>query len=87
MYYVYILKSLKDNQFYVGITNNVERRLYEHNIGNCKSTKFRIPFEIVYKKECKDRSLARQDEKYLKSGVGREWIYQSFRSYSRVAQW
>jgi len=48
MYYVYILKSKKDNKNYIGSTNNLLRRLAEHNKGKVKSTKYRKPFKIVY---------------------------------------
>ncbi|MEW6171355.1 MAG: GIY-YIG nuclease family protein [Candidatus Omnitrophota bacterium] len=71
-YYVYILKSLKDSNFYVGITNNVGRRLKEHNSGYQKSTKARKPFVLVYKECCNNRQLARKREKQLKLGYIRE---------------
>ena len=67
MYYVYILKSLKDNNFYIGTTNNVQRRLKEHNSGKSKSTKSRIPFKLIYKEKYKTLSEARKREWYFKS--------------------
>ena len=48
MYFVYVLKSLQDNNFYTGFTANVEKRLLEHNEGLTKSTKHRKPFELIY---------------------------------------
>jgi len=48
MYYVYVLKSLKDEKLYIGSTNNLKRRLSEHNNGLSRSTKARRPFEIRY---------------------------------------
>jgi len=48
MYYVYILKSKKDKSFYVGYTNDMERRLAEHNKGYVSYTKERIPWNVVY---------------------------------------
>lgn len=48
MYYLYILKSLKDNQLYIGSTNDLRRRLAEHNAGKSKSTMSRRPFELRY---------------------------------------
>ena len=74
MYYVYVLVSKKDDNLYIGITNNLERRLREHNIGRTQSTKSRVPFEIVYYEEVKSRENARDREKFLKSGCGREFI-------------
>lgn len=74
MYYVYVLKSKDFDWHYTGITNNLERRLYEHNLGKMKSTKARKPYIIIYSEICSDRITARSKEKYLKSGIGREFI-------------
>ena len=43
MYFVYILQSLKDNKRYIGSTNEIQRRVEEHNSGKVKSTRNRIP--------------------------------------------
>jgi len=48
MYYVYLLKSKKDNKLYIGLTNNLTRRLTEHNQGLNKSTKYRRPLSLIY---------------------------------------
>lgn len=74
MYYVYVLKSLKDNQFYTGMTNDVERRLGEHNAGCNKSTKSRLPFVLIHSERFDIRLEARNREKFLKSGCGREFV-------------
>jgi putative endonuclease len=74
MYYVYVLKSLKDGNLYIGQTGNLEKRITEHNSGMCKSTKSRMPFEIIYKEEYATRSEAMKREKELKSGKERERI-------------
>jgi len=66
MYYVYILKSKKDNLMYTGSTNNLERRLNEHNEGLVFSTKHRAPFEVVYYEAYKSESDARKRESNLK---------------------
>jgi len=73
-YYVYVLKSTIDGRLYKGFTNDIDRRIYEHNLGKHKSTKPYKPWEIVYKKEFQSRIEARQHEKWLKSGVGREYL-------------
>ncbi|MFA4905284.1 MAG: GIY-YIG nuclease family protein [Candidatus Margulisiibacteriota bacterium] len=66
MYYVYILKSLKDSNLYIGSTNNLDRRIKEHNEGKCFSTKSRIPFEIIYYEAYKSEGDARKREHNLK---------------------
>ncbi len=48
MYFVYVIRSKKDGLLYTGFTDNLERRLLEHNQGLQESTKNRIPFEIIY---------------------------------------
>jgi len=48
MYYVYLLKSKKDNKLYIGLTNDLKKRLIEHNQGLNKSTKYRRPLVLIY---------------------------------------
>jgi len=75
MYSVYIIRSLKDHKFYTGITDNLERRLKQHNHGkkSTPSTVGRGPFELVYRESAIDIKIARAREKFLKSGKGREF--------------
>ncbi len=73
-YFVYILKSVSTNKTYVGITNNLERRLKEHNSGKSKFTKSYIPWEMVYSEKILNREFARDKEKYFKSAAGRKRI-------------
>ena len=73
-YFTYALKSQKDNSFYIGISKDPGKRLKEHNSGYSKYTKGHRPFEIIYQEEFKNRRLARFQEKYLKSGIGREYL-------------
>lgn len=70
MYIVYILQSIKDGGYYVGMTSNIERRLHQHNKGYVRSTKSRKPFVVVHKEEFERRSVAREREKHLKSYGG-----------------
>jgi len=73
-YIVYALKSLKHNYIYVGMTQNLERRVSEHNAGACSSTRFHAPFRVIYTELQSSRIAARSREKYLKSGVGKEFL-------------
>ena len=66
MYYIYLLKSKKDQDLYIGFSNNLERRIYEHNSGLVPSTKSRKPFELVYLEGYKSEKDARRREKNLK---------------------
>jgi putative endonuclease len=74
MFFVYALNSVTRNYTYVGMTNNVERRFKEHNSGQNKTTKAYRPFEIILVESYDTRLIARQREKFLKSGVGREFL-------------
>jgi len=66
MYYVYIIKSIKDKSFYIGITNNSKRRLQEHNSGKLKYTRNKKPWILWYLKGCIDAKEARKEELYFK---------------------
>ena len=71
--FVYILKSKFDGAYYVGMTSNLLDRLKYHNSGKVRSTKSRIPWEIVYYEETESLGAARVREKYLKSAAGRRF--------------
>ena len=73
-YYVYVLKSAADGNFYVGFTNDLKRRVAEHNNGLVHSTAARRPLELVYYEACRNQSDASKREKYLKSAWGKRYI-------------
>jgi len=64
--YVYILFSLKDSKLYIGCTNNLKRRLQEHNIGKVDFTKYRRPLNLIYLEGCLNEKDAYKREKYFK---------------------
>jgi putative endonuclease len=74
MYYVYILKSLKDGKYYYGSTANLITRLRHHNRGKVRSTKGRTPFVVHYYEKYDSRSEAYRRELYLKSIDGFNWL-------------
>ncbi|MCF6167403.1 GIY-YIG nuclease family protein [Lutibacter sp.] len=74
MFYVYVLYSKKHNRKYTGMTVDIAQRLKEHNTKQNKSTKAYVPWKVIFKEAFKTRIEARAREKYLKSGVGREFI-------------
>lgn len=74
MWYVYVLRSKKDNQFYIGMTNNLKERFRSHNLGKVTATQFRYPFEIVYYEAHHNKLDAAAREQFLKTGWGRNWI-------------
>lgn len=66
MFYVYVLKSKKDNEKYIGSTNDLKKRLAMHNLGKVYSTKLRRPFELIYYESYKAEKDARRREHNLK---------------------
>jgi len=66
MYYVYVLKSQYDEGLYIGRTNDLRRRLKEHNDGESFSTSFRGPFNLLYYEAYRDEKDAIKREKALK---------------------
>ncbi|OHA91987.1 MAG: endonuclease [Candidatus Zambryskibacteria bacterium RIFCSPLOWO2_02_FULL_51_21] len=79
MYSVYVLKSLNRNYIYVGISDNVLRRLGEHNAGWNRTTKPYKPFKLLHTEDFPDRIGARKREKWFKSGEGKEFVKKHFR--------
>ena len=67
MFFLYILKSLKDNKLYIGTTSNINRRLKQHNSGFSKSTKFRKPFVLIYQEKYFTRNDACKREWFFKN--------------------
>ena len=70
MYYVYILQNLESKRYYIGSTNDLERRLKEHNRGQTKSTKTRGSWRIIYTEEVKTSIEAKRKERLIKSYKG-----------------
>jgi putative endonuclease len=73
-YYTYVLRSLKDNCFYVGSSKDLDSRLKKHSKGYVLSTKKRRPFELIYYEVCFSLDDAIHREKYLKTTYGRRYI-------------
>jgi len=78
MFLVYILKSLKDNNLYIGRTNNLKRRLREHEQGKVSSTKSRRPFVLLKTIAAASEEESVLLEKQYKKGYKREEIRREF---------
>jgi putative endonuclease len=66
MYSFYILKSLKDFGYYIGISDNPEKRLRDHNAGKTKSLKHRLPMIVINIERYTNKIDARKREIFLK---------------------
>lgn len=72
--YVYILRSLKNNSYYVGHAADVEKRLNQHNEGLVKATKYKCPFEVIHTEAYKSGTETRKREAFLKRKKSRKYI-------------
>lgn len=81
MFYVYILQSLLDYNFYVGYTNDLKGRFKEHSNREIKSTKNRQPLKLVYYEACLNQQDATHREKYLKTAWGKRYIKSRLKNY------
>jgi len=72
--FVYAIQSLYDGRIYVGMTNDLQKRIKEHNSGQTRSTKGYLPWVLFYNEIHTTRIEARIREKYLKSGCGKEFL-------------
>ncbi|WP_207622428.1 GIY-YIG nuclease family protein, partial [Niastella koreensis] len=71
---MYILYSEKLNKYYIGACINMERRLYEHNIGHSKFTSLGIPWKLLYTEQFEDLDAAKKRELQLKRMKSRKYI-------------
>jgi putative endonuclease len=73
MYYVYLLK-LYDNTIYTGRSDDLKRRITEHQTGKVHSTKHKLPARLIYYEGYLNKNDAIARELYLKTGDGRREI-------------
>jgi len=66
MHYVYLLESAKVKKLYIGCTNNIKKRVIEHNNGDSEYTKSYIPWKLVYFEGCLSKKDAYRRERALK---------------------
>ncbi len=74
MHYVYVLRSEKDGKWYAGCTEDLQKRISEHNDGKTYSTKGRGPFKMIYCEASLNKEDAFAREEYLKSGMGKRYL-------------
>lgn len=82
MFYVYVLKNLEDGSLYIGFTENIERRVLEHNSGQGgRTTRQKKDWQLIYFEAYLDKQDALGREKFLKGGSGRKYIYKQLKNY------
>jgi putative endonuclease len=85
MFYVYVLWSEKLLKRYIGSTENIAKRIDEHNRGCNKFTKGGKPWVQIYSEEYISKSEALKRENFLKSGQGRKWLDEKFPQFRKGA--
>ena len=85
-FYAYALVSLKDLRFYIGYTNDLRKRLKEHNLGKSFATKPRRPLKLVYYEACLNKEDAENREDYLKSTIGRRFLSKRLSNFKKQTQ-
>lgn len=70
-YCVYILKSLKDQSLYIGLTSNIKKRITEHRLGISGFTKGHLPYKLIFVSMFNNKFVAARFEKYLKTASGK----------------
>jgi putative endonuclease len=80
-YYVYVLKSLKDENFYIGYTMDLKTRFMEHQKGAVASTKSRLPLQLVFYEAYRNKYDALRREKYLKTSKGKSTLRQMLKEF------
>jgi putative endonuclease len=80
-YYTYILKSAKNSNLYIGYTNNLVKRVKEHNQGLNISTKPYLSWKLIYCEACLNAEDARRRESYFKKTQGRRLLKRRLKEY------
>jgi len=84
MHYIYVLKSRRDDKFYIGCTNDLRGRIALHNSGRVESTKSRKPFDLIYYEASLNKEDALKREKYLKTTYGHRYIRSRLKHYLEI---
>lgn len=84
MYYIYVLQSLKDQNFYTGYTENLRTRFLEHQSGQVLSTKSRTPFKLIYCEAYLLKEDALKREQYLKTSMGKRVLKKQLSSFLKM---
>jgi putative endonuclease len=74
MFFVYVLRSEIRPYTYAGLTDDLERRVGQHQAGYVRTTKPYRPFILIHTEQFATRPEARAREKFFKSGQGREFL-------------
>ena len=80
-HYVYVLRSVKDQKLYIGVTKDLKNRLTQHNKGEVFATKGRRPLDLVFYEAFANKEDALRREKYFKTDSGKRALKLMLKSY------
>jgi putative endonuclease len=78
MFFVYVLYSKDHDRIYIGMTEDITKRIIQHNLGQNTSTRPYLPWTIVHSEPFETRSDAREKEIKLKTSSGRRFIRKNY---------
>lgn len=81
LYFTYVLQSEADGMFYVGYSQNVQRRFEQHSKGEVESTRDRRPLSLIYYEACVSQEDAIRRERYLKTHYGKMFLRKRLKSF------
>ncbi|MDD3687262.1 MAG: GIY-YIG nuclease family protein [Bacteroidales bacterium] len=85
MYFVYLLENKNDKSWYIGYTNNLKRRITDHQSGNgCRTTSIKTNWKLIYFETYLNKLDALGREKFLKGGSGRKYLKKQLRHYFSI---
>jgi putative endonuclease len=84
MWYTYALYSKQEDRFYIGFSEDVDKRFLEHQRGNVWTTSRMSDPILVYYEACLDKKDAQERERSLKTGFGRQYLRKRVENYLRA---
>ena len=81
MHYIYVLRSITDDGFYIGYSANLRKRFRQHSQGDSFATSYRSPWKLIYYDAYLEQADALGRERYLKSGAGRRFLKSQLKEY------
>jgi len=82
MYYVYLLECADDKSWYIGYTEDLKKKLHEHQSRyGCRTTSLKKNWHLIYYESYLDKLDALGREKFLKGGSGRNYLNKQLKNY------
>ena len=82
MFYVYVIECQQDRSWYIGFTEDLRRRIWEHQNGTgCRTTSMKKDWKLIYYEAYQIKEDALGREKFLKGGAGRTYLKKQMKNY------